>query len=156
MSITAWARPAFSTRTTGSSSSIHQFFTLKLASRVVAWGQNPLLLTALVSEPQPDIILLAPRADFYTRSLPEPSDVRLLIEVADSSLAYDRRTKIPLYARAGITEVWLVDVEAGRVHLYRQPSAQCYADVRMPAHDERFSALAFPDVTLTLRDLVGE
>ncbi len=135
---------------------IQHFFTLRLTDRVVVWGQNPLLLTALVSEPEPDVMLLAPRADFYASGHPEPPDVRLLVEVADSSLPYDRRTKIPLYARAGIAEVWLVDVESVRVDLHRGPRGAAYADVRSPGRDERFSPLAFPDVTLTLADLVGQ
>jgi hypothetical protein len=54
-------------------------------------------------------MLLAPRSDFYAAGLPEPADVRLLAEVADGSLSYDRRTKLPLYARAGVAEAWLVD-----------------------------------------------
>ncbi len=134
---------------------IHHLFSTRLGDRAVVWGQNPLLLRAHVSEPQPDVALLAPRTDFYASALPEPSDVRLLIEVADSSLAYDRRTKIPLYARASVAEVWLVNVEADRVDLYRRPSAGGYADVRAPGRDERFSPLAFPDVLVTLADLLG-
>jgi Uma2 family endonuclease len=61
------------------------------------------------SEPQPDIALLRPRPDFYTGS----GDVRLIVEVADSTLKYDRDIKIPLYARHGIPEVWLVDIGRG-------------------------------------------
>jgi Uma2 family endonuclease len=134
---------------------ISSLFTTLLGNRAVVWPQNPLLLPVLVSEPQPDVMLLAYRADFYASALPEPSDVRLLVEVADSSLAYDRRTKIPLYGRAGVAEVWLVDVESARVELYRRPGATGYADVRSPARDERIAPLAFPDVTVTPADLLG-
>ena len=134
---------------------IQHFFSTRLGDRAIVWTQNPLLLTAQVSEPQPDVILLSPRSDFYRSGLPEPSDVRLLIEVADSSLAYDRRTKIPLYARAGVAEVWLVNVDANRVDLYRSPGAGGYADVRSPGFADRFSPRAFPDVVVTLADLLG-
>jgi len=134
---------------------INQFFSIRLGRGTVVWPQNPLLLAALISEPQPDLILLAPRPDFYARALPQPADVQLVIEVADSSLAYDRRTKIPLYARAGIAETWLVNVEANRVELYRRPDAAGYVEVRSPTRDERFSPLAFPDLLVTPADLLG-
>ena len=134
---------------------IQAFFTLRLAERAVVWTQNPVLLPALISEPQPDVMLLAPRADFYASALPEPRDVRLLIEVADSSLAYDRRTKIPLYARAGVAESWLVNLEAARIDVHSGAGVSGYSDVRTPGRGERFSPLAFPDITVTLADLLG-
>jgi Uma2 family endonuclease len=134
---------------------IHAFFATRLASRTVVWGQNPVVLRTLVSEPQPDVMLLAFRPDFYAGALPELGDVHLLIEVADSSLPYDRRTKLPLYARAGISEFWLVDLDSQRVELHRRPVAARYVDVRLPARSEPFSPLAFPDVTTTLTDLLG-
>ena len=68
--------------------------------------QNPLLLTAS-SEPQPDIMLLKPGADFYRSAHPRPEDVLLIIEVADTTLAYDGDIKVPLYARHCISEAWL-------------------------------------------------
>ena len=83
--------------------------------------------------------------------LPEPPDVRLLI-VADSSLPYDRRTKFPLYARSGVTEAWLVDLDAGRLEIHRGAG---YRDVRIPRTDETFSPGAFVDLPLTVRDLLG-
>ena len=131
------------------------FFTTRLGGRAIVWPQNPVILRALTSEPQPDVVLLAPRADFYASSLPEPSDVLLLVEVADSSLLYDRRTKAPLYARAGVPEMWLLNLEADRVEVFRRPTARRYADVRSIGRDERFSPLAFPDLVVTLADLIG-
>jgi Uma2 family endonuclease len=110
----------------------------------IVWGQNPLLMPRHESEPQPDVILLERRDDFYAGALPEPTDVRLLVEVADSSLSYDRHTKVPLYARAGVAETWIVDVDHRRVDIYRGPSARGYRDVRTPGADERFAPLAFP------------
>src|ERR671918_1302076 len=98
---------------------IHHVFSTRLASRAVVWSQNPLLLARHQSEPQPDVMLLAPRADFYAGRLPEPSDVRLLVEAADASVLYDRRTKLPLYARSGVAEAWLVDLQAGQVEGHR-------------------------------------
>jgi Uma2 family endonuclease len=134
---------------------IQHFFSRRLGDRAIVWTQNPLILRALVSEPQPDVILLAPRTDFYESGHPEPPDVRLLIEVADSSLLYDRRTKIPLYARAGVPEVWLANVDAHGVDLHRRPSSGGYADVRSPDRGAPFSPLAFPDIVVTVADLLG-
>jgi Uma2 family endonuclease len=134
---------------------IYHFFATQIGDRATVWCQNPLLMPREESEPQPDLLVLAPRTDFYASALPEPHDVRLLIEVADSSLAYDRRRKFPLYARAGVAEAWSVDSEAGRVEIHRLASARGYQDVRSPGRDEPFSPLAFPDLRVTLADLLG-
>ena len=69
--------------------------------------QNPIWLDDH-SEPQPDIVLLRPRSDYYLKEHPRAEDVLLLIEVSDSTARFDRKTKVPLYARYGIPEVWLV------------------------------------------------
>lgn len=81
------------------------------------------------SEPEPDLMLLRPRADRYSGSHPTPADVLLLVEVADSSLRYDREVKVPLYARHGVAEVWLVDLESNRLRLFRQLQAGEYAEI---------------------------
>jgi Uma2 family endonuclease len=134
---------------------IQHFFSTRLGDRATVWGQNPLLMPRFESEPQPDVILLAPRADFYAGALPEPPDVRLLVEIADSSLPYDRRRKFPLYARAGVGEAWLVDLDGRRLEIHRWPAAGGYQDIRSPGPDETFTTLAFPDVAVTLADLIG-
>jgi Uma2 family endonuclease len=134
---------------------IHYLFSRRLGDRAVVWVQNPLRLARHNSEPVPDVMLLVPRTDFYAGGLPEPADVRLLIEVADSSLLYDRRTKFPLYARAGVAEAWLVHLDARRLEIHRGAGDAGYRDVGVPRGDETFSADAFPDLTLTLRDLLG-
>ena len=87
--------------------------------------QNPVHLSEL-SAPEPDVALLVYRDDFYGQQSPTAADLLLLIEVADSSAEYDRTVKLPLYARAGIPEVWLVEVEAGGIDAYRTPSASGY------------------------------
>jgi len=139
-------------RHAGTVARIQHLFSTRLGDRAVVWSQNPLLLVYHQSEPEPDIMLLAPRPDFYVARLPEPPDVQLLIEVADSSLPYDRRTKFPLYARSGVTEAWLVDLDAGRLEIHRGAG---YRDVRIPRIDETFSPGAFVDLPLTVRDLLG-
>ncbi len=134
---------------------IQHVFSIRLGDRAIVWSQNPLLLIRHQSEPQPDVLLLAPRSDFYAGGLPEPPAVRLLVEVADSSLHYDRRMKLPLYARAGVGEAWLVDLEASRIEIHRGPGSSGYHDVSIPGADEGFCPLAFPDLTITTRDLLG-
>jgi len=89
--------------------------------------QNPLSLAA-ASEPQPDLMLLKSRADFYRSGHPRPDDVLLIVEVADTTLTYDRDIKVPLYARHGIPEVWLVDLANKRLHVFTSPSDTGYLE----------------------------
>lgn len=102
--------------------------------------QNPVWLNDH-SEPLPDIALLRPRPDYYRNGHPGPTDVLLLVEVADSSLAYDREIKLPRYARAGIPEVWLVDLAGHRLAIHRQPSEAGYGEIRTA---DELSAIALP------------
>ena len=90
--------------------------------------RNPVELSNR-SEPEPDLTLLRPRDDFYKRAHPRPADVLLVIEVADSSLAWDHDVKRPLYARHGIPEVWIVDVGGGRLLTFAEPTDDGYARV---------------------------
>ena len=130
-------------------------FSSRLGNRVIVWIQNPLLLRAEDSEPQPDVVLLHLRDDFYTRAHPEAHDVYLVIEVADTSLEVDRDVKFPLYARAGVVEAWLLDLSTERLEVYRHPSAHGYQDVRLLQRGETITPLAFPDLILTVDDLLG-
>jgi Uma2 family endonuclease len=90
--------------------------------------QNPLQLSD-DTEPEPDVAVLRYRADFYEAATPAVADTYFLIEVADSSLAYDRQVKIPRYARAGIPEVWLVDLDNRRFERHSNPALEGYRDV---------------------------
>jgi Uma2 family endonuclease len=91
----------------------------------VVWVQNPVSLDS-GSEPQPDLALLRPKADFYRSGHPDPTDVLLLVEVADASMRYDREVKLPLYARHGVPEVWLVDLQNRRFEFFLRPNAAEY------------------------------
>ena len=88
--------------------------------------QSPVRLDAY-NEPEPDVILLRPRADSYRASHPRAADVLLLVEVSESSLHYDRSVKLPLYARFGVPEVWIVDLIGLAVEVYREPRDGAYA-----------------------------
>ncbi len=115
--------------------------------------QNTLVL-GRHDAPQPDLVLLAPRADVYPKH-PRAGDVLLVIEVADTTLAYDRDVKIPLYARSGIPEAWLVNLPADRIEVHRQPTSGEYSYSRPVRRGEVLSPLHFPDVTLAAADILG-
>jgi Uma2 family endonuclease len=126
-----------------------QFFAERLASRAIVSVQNPVQLGPQ-SEPQPDIALLRPRADYYAGSHPEPQHVLLLIEVTDTSMEVDRQIKVPLYARAGIPEVWLVDIGQRHVDIYQNPSPQEYREIRRLGAGQSLTVPGFPDLTLPI------
>jgi len=90
--------------------------------------QNPVRLSDL-SEPEPDIALLKPRDDFYASAHPGPQDILLMVEVAQSSLDYDREIKLPLYARHGIAVTWLIDLDAKKIFCYSNIEAERYTSV---------------------------
>jgi Uma2 family endonuclease len=115
--------------------------------------QDPLRLDEY-SEPQPDLMLLRPAADDYTRRHPEPGDVWLLIEVADTTLELDRGEKLPAYGRAGIPEVWIVNLPELVVEVYREPHLAGYAQRRLARAGERISPAAFPDATVEVGALL--
>jgi Uma2 family endonuclease len=131
-------------------------FTDRVGRRAVVAVQNPVRLSRH-SEPQPDLAILRPRADFYAGKMPEPDDVLLLIEVSDTTLAYDRDVKVPLYAAAGIAEVWLVDLAGDRLRRYREPDAAAgeYRHVEVLARGATVAPRAFPDVTFNVDEILG-
>jgi len=105
---------------------LSQYLAQQAAGRATVWAQNPLHLDD-TNEPQPDIALVTPRADFYASAHPGPADTFLVVEVAESSLAYDLGVKVPLYARHGIPEVWVVDAATRTTHRFLTPAADGYA-----------------------------
>ena len=107
------------------------------------------------SEPQPDLLLLQRRTDFYASAHPGSEDVLLLVEVSDTSAEYDREVKLPLYARHGIKEVWLVGLDAGTIEVYRAPTVQGYQEVSQAGRGQRISPVAFPKMELAVEDIIG-
>ena len=130
---------------------LSQWLTRALAGRALVSSQNPVRLDER-SEPQPDIAILRNRGDFYQESHPGPGDVLLIIEIADSSLDYDRDVKVPLYARHGVPEVWLVDLNARRVSIYRRPEGGAYQEILRPGDAETVAPVLLPDLSLSLAD----
>nr|VFJ91170.1 MAG: Endonuclease, Uma2 family (restriction endonuclease fold) [Candidatus Kentron sp. H]VFJ92184.1 MAG: Endonuclease, Uma2 family (restriction endonuclease fold) [Candidatus Kentron sp. H]VFJ98854.1 MAG: Endonuclease, Uma2 family (restriction endonuclease fold) [Candidatus Kentron sp. H] len=105
------------------------------------------------NEPEPDIALLRPRREPYRDAHPRPADVLLIVEVADSTLIYDRDIKTPLYARHGIPEVWVLDVPANRLAIYREPSEGEYRLHPRPRREEIIPLSALPAVRVDLGTL---
>jgi len=122
-------------------------------TRCILAVQNPVALDEF-SEPEPDVALLAPRADFYARGHPQAGEVLLLIEVADSSLAFDRDRKIPLYAAAGIPEAWLIDLNDRSLTIFRQPAGRNYLEIFRPADDESIPLPGLPGLQIGWRELL--
>jgi Uma2 family endonuclease len=134
---------------------LDRLFTLGLGDRAIVSAQNPVQFPQEDTELQPDVALLRPRDDFYSSRHPQAADVLLLIEVADTTLRLDRRIKIPLYARVGVREVWLVDLTTARLEVHREPLGDRYADVRVLTRGERVAPEAFPDLSLDVAELIG-
>jgi Uma2 family endonuclease len=116
--------------------------------------QSPIRLDDY-SEPQPDFALVRFRGDFYSSAHPGPSDVLFLVEVSDSTIAYDRRIKLPLYASARIAEVWIIDLSANAIEVYRQPSESEYRSQTVARTGEIISPLLVPELALTVADILG-
>ena len=130
-------------------------FILSLQGRAQVRIQNPTRLNEY-SEPEPDVMLLRRRDDFYSSGHPAPKDVLLLIEVSDSSLSFDRNQKLPRYAAAGIPEVWIVNRPDRRIESYAELVGDEYATVVHYDPGETIAPQAFPDVTLEVGRIVGE
>ncbi len=127
--------------------------TVRLADRVRIRIQGPVRLSE-TSEPEPDVALLERRADKYADGHPRPENVFLLIEVADASLEKDRTVKLPLFAQAGIREVWIVNLESDCIEVYREPKGRSYQEQRVIQPEERLSPAAFPDTLLSAAALL--
>ena len=123
-------------------------------SSVIVRVQNPIRLDEH-SEPQPDLAVMRFRSDFYRDAHPGPADVLLTIEVADTSAELDREVKAPLYARAGIPEVWVVDLAARAVDVYRGASPQGYGYHRRMGLADRLMPDQLPTFQIAVSDVVA-
>jgi len=107
------------------------------------------------TEPQPDFAILRPREDFYRKTVATPADVFFLVEVANSSLRFDRSIKRPLYARAGIVEYWIVNLTDGEVEVCRQPGNTDYSDVKLAGRGAVIEPSLLPGVAISVTELLG-
>ncbi len=119
----------------------------RLGGRAMKRIQDPITLAD--SEPQPDVAIVRWRDDFYLDGHPTPPDIYWLIEVSDTSIAYDRRVKVPLYLSAGIPEVWLVNLDDDCIEVYRQGTEQVIRQ------GQTLSPLSFSDLVFNADELLG-
>ena len=129
-------------------------FMLKFRRKAIVTVQNPAHLNQY-NEPQPDILLVKYRDDYYASKHPSPEDILLLVEVSDTTLGFDMNVKTPIYAASGIREVWIADLRKNVVRVLRDPEAGQYRTVLTFSADNELSVLAFPKVIFKGRDLIG-
>jgi Uma2 family endonuclease len=132
------------------SSLLNRLFGDKFIVRV----QNPVRLDDY-SEPQPDIALLRWRDDFYRSAHPMPADVLLTIEVADSTVETDRSYKMPLYAKAGIQEAWIINLQDETIELYAEPAGGAYQLSKTFKRGEEAQAHTIENLSVRVADILG-
>lgn len=133
---------------------LNMFITPTMGGSAIVRVQGPIQLDDY-SEPQPDLALLRVRDDFYRDGHPLPIDVLLVIEVADSSLLYDRNTKLPVYARAQIPEVWLVSVPDERIERYSEPVNGIYQTIQIVQRGQAVVSTVLPALTIAADTIFG-
>ncbi len=130
-----------------------QILSIKLTTQAIISVQNPIKLKNN-TEPQPDVVVLNPREDFYETGHPTPEDILLLVEVADSSIDYDRNVKIPLYAENQIKEVWLVDLNQNCLEVYQKPHQNYYQITQKLTSAHNLFLSDFPDIEIQLNKIL--
>jgi Uma2 family endonuclease len=127
-------------------------FILALTGKAIVRTQGSVRL-GLYSEPQPDLLVLKPRDDYYRSEFARGEDVLLAIEVSDSTLRYDRKVKMPLFARHGIPEAWIVDLQNGTLQVHRSPADGEYRDVSTLEQPGTLALSALPGFSIDLAAL---
>jgi hypothetical protein len=120
-----------------------------LADRAMIRVQSPVHFDDF-NEPEPDIAVVRTRTDMYASAHPTPADVRLLVEVSDSTLTFDRTVKARLYAIARIPEYWIAELERNRVIVHRGPEGEAYRTVTEFGPDDTLGPAAYPDVEVAV------
>jgi Uma2 family endonuclease len=139
----------------GTVMAINRLLVMAAGERASVSVRNPVRLDRH-NEPEPDIALLRPRADFYRGGQPPLlADVLLLVEVSDSTLRYDTAVKRPLYARHGIPELWIVDLAGQAVEVCRAPSEGGYASITRLGDGATIEPAGLPGVLIAVRDILG-
>lgn len=133
---------------------LNRLFCLGLTDRAVVRVQSQVPVSNW-SAPAPDLALLAARDDFYENEHPRTDQCLLFVEVAQSSLRTDRDVKAPLYARAGIAEYWIVDVQRRQILVHRNPTGASYATMSLMGEADTVSPAAFPDLQLSVAEILG-
>lgn len=132
---------------------INKVFTRLIPDDLVTSVQDPLQLGDL-SEPEPDFMLLNPHVDYYSSRHPQANDVLLLIEVADTSLAFDQTQKLRLYALHAIPEYWLLNLNDNCLEVYRQPDGDTYAEKIVLRASSTITLSQLPSLTIQISDIL--
>jgi Uma2 family endonuclease len=132
----------------------NNLFARRLGERAIVSVQNPLQLSEY-TEPQPDVVLLKPSDDFYAQKKISWEDAILVIEVSDTTLRHDRDRKLPLYAKAGVSELWIEDLKHDTIFVYRDPGPKTYASALAFCRGDSINVAAFADITFKVEDLIG-
>jgi Uma2 family endonuclease len=132
----------------------NRIFNTMLRETAVISVQNPLRLSNY-TEPEPDIVVLKPRSDCYRYKRPMADDALLVVEVADSTLSYDRNIKLPRYAASGIPEVWIENLEDDSLLVFRNPVDNGYQTFLTLHRGDSMSIAAFPHVVFAVQDFLG-
>ena len=133
---------------------LNSLLVVQLEGAAVVGVQDPIQLDDF-NEPQPDVTVLRFRDDFYGNQHPTPADVLLVIEVADTSLSYDRDEKMPLYGRAGIPEAWLVDVQSGTITVFTEPHSGGYGRERVVTRGQEIVSESVEGLRLQIDEALG-
>lgn len=130
---------------------LNKFFYFNFPEMIIVGVQNSIELNDN-SQPEPDVVLLKYRQDFYQKKRPSVEDILLLIEVSDSSLKYDQEIKLPLYAENNIEEVWLINLIDDCVEVYRNPKGKKYQQINILDQENTISCVAFSEITINISD----
>lgn len=133
---------------------LNWYFQQRLGQHLLTSVQSPAVVDEF-SEPQPDLMLLKPKSDFYKAEHPRPEDIILLVEVSDSTLAFDRGRKLPKYAESAVSEVWIVNLQNQTIEQYRAPSASEYARSQIFRRGEMITIEKFPEVSFAVEELIA-
>ncbi len=141
-------------RHASSTKRLNVVFSDRLHGQALIGVQAPVQLSEY-SEPQPDISILKLNPDFYLSHHPAPDDIYLLVEVADSTLELDRTIKLPLYAEAGIAEVWIVNLQDRGIEVYRNPAGTTYQSIQTMTQGQTLTIALLPGVTIAVHEILG-
>ena len=141
-------------RHAGSVNRVNHLFVTSFAGRAVVSIQNPIQLNSY-TEPEPDVLLLKPRADYYASKKVWAQDALLIVEVADTTLRYDRDIKVPRYAAADVPEVWIENLADDELLVYRDPAGERYIVCITLHRGDSVSPVAFPDTVFKVEELLG-
>ena len=133
---------------------ISRFLNRTILDAIIVRVQNPIELGAF-SQPKPDLAVLRWKDDFYESGHPIAPDIHLLIEVSDTTLEKDHTVKLPLYAAAGIVEVWIVNLQDNHIEVYRNPVATTYSLVQTFIDGQTLTIETLPNVWIAVNDILG-